>query len=100
MGDFTAIKKHLESNNLFYFTYFPKSEKPIKAVNRHLPFNTPVQDICYGLTNLGFDIISVKQNSSSHRSQPQGTPPRNLPLFIITLPRSAKSQEIIQLTAL
>jgi hypothetical protein len=100
MGDFTAIKKHLESNNLFYFTYFPKSEKPIKAVIRHLPSNTPAQDICDGLTDLGFDIISVKQMSTSRRSQPQGTPPRNLPLFLITLPRSAESQEIFKLTAL
>jgi hypothetical protein len=100
MEDFTAIKRHLESNNLFYFTYFPKSEKLIRAVIRHLPSNTPVQDICDGLTDLGFDIISVKQMSSNHRSQPQGTPPRNLPLFLFTLSRSANSQEIFQLTAL
>jgi hypothetical protein len=38
--------------------------------------------------------------SSTGRSQPQGTPPRNLPLFLITLPRTAWSQEISQLTAL
>jgi hypothetical protein len=41
MADFSAIKKHLESCNLSYFTFFPKSEKPIKAVIRHLPQNTP-----------------------------------------------------------
>jgi hypothetical protein len=100
MEDFTAIKKHLESTNLSYFTYFPKSKKPIKAVIRYLPSNTPAQDICDGLTDLGFDSISVKPMSSTRRSQPQGTPHRNLPLFLITLPRTARSQEIFQLTAL
>jgi hypothetical protein len=100
MDDFSAIKKHLESTNLSYFTYFPKSEKPIKAVIRHLPSNTPAQDICDGLTDLGFHIISVKQMSSTLRSSSKGTLPRNLPLFLITLPRTARSQEIFQLTAL
>jgi hypothetical protein len=100
MEDFSTIKKHLESTNLSYFTYFPKSEKPIKTVIRHLPSNTPAPDICDGLTDLGFDIISVKQMSSTRRSQPQGTPHRNLPLFLNTLPRTARSQEIFQLTAL
>jgi hypothetical protein len=44
MADFSAIRKHLENNNLSYFTFFHKSEKPIKAVVRHLPSNTPAQD--------------------------------------------------------
>jgi hypothetical protein len=100
MEDFSAIKKHLESTNLSYFTYFPKSEKPIKAVIRHLPSNTPDQDICDGLTVLGFDIIIVKQRSGTRRSPSQGTLPRNLPLFLITLPRTARYQGIFQFTAL
>jgi hypothetical protein len=29
MEDFSAIRKHLESTNLSYFAFFPKSEKPI-----------------------------------------------------------------------
>jgi hypothetical protein len=79
MEDLSAIKKHLESTNLSYFTFFPKSEKPIKAVICHLPSNTPAQDISDGLMDLGFDIISVKQISSTHRSPSQGTLPQNLP---------------------
>jgi hypothetical protein len=49
-----------EGNNLSFFTFFPKSEKPIKAVIRHLPPNTPAEDICDGLVTLGFDVVSVK----------------------------------------
>jgi vacuolar-type H+-ATPase subunit I/STV1 len=97
MENFSSIKKHRESTNRSYFTYFPKSGKHIKAVIRHLPSNTPAQDICDGLTDLGFDIISVKQMSTSRRSPSQETLTRNLPLLLITLHRTAKSQEIFQL---
>jgi hypothetical protein len=54
MADFSAIRKHLENNNLSYFTFFPKSEKLIKAVVRHLPSNTPAQDISDRLVRPGF----------------------------------------------
>jgi hypothetical protein len=100
MEDFLTIRKYLEGKNLSYFTFFHKSEKPIKAVRRHLHLNTPAQDISDGLTDLGFDIISVKQMTSTRRSPSEGSVPRNLPLFLITLPRTAKSQEIFRLTAL
>jgi hypothetical protein len=100
MADFSAIRKHLEDNNLSYFTFLPKSEKPIKAVIRHLPSDTPAQDISDGLVDLGFDIISVRQMSAGRRSTSGGTAPQNLPLFLITLPRTKKSQEIFRLTGL
>jgi hypothetical protein len=100
MPDFSAIKKYLDNNNLSYFTFFPKSEKPIKAVICHLPMNSPAQDISDGLMDLGFDIISVEQMSTTRRSPSEETQTKNLPLFLISLPRAAKSQEIYQLTAL
>jgi hypothetical protein len=100
MADFSAIKTYLEKNKLSYFTFFPKSEKPIKAVIRHLPHNTPAEDISDGLVNLGFDVISVKQMTNTRRTPPEGTSTVNLPLFLIILPRTAKSQELFQLTNL
>jgi hypothetical protein len=51
MEDFSAIRKCLDNNNLSYFTFFPKSEKLIKALIRHLPSNTPAQDIYDGLVD-------------------------------------------------
>jgi hypothetical protein len=45
LADFAAVKSYLETQNLPYFTYYPKSLKPIKVVIRHLPTNTPAQDI-------------------------------------------------------
>jgi hypothetical protein len=100
LADFAAVKSHLETNNLPYFTFYPKYLKPFKAVIRHLPMNTPDEDISEGLMELDFDIISVKQITSNRRSQSEETPTKNLPLFLITLPRKAKSQEIFRLTAL
>jgi hypothetical protein len=39
--------------------FFPKSEKPIKAVICHLPHNTPAEDISDGLVSLDFDVVRV-----------------------------------------
>jgi hypothetical protein len=68
MADFSAIRKNLYNNNLSYFTFFPKSEKPIKSVVRHFSSNNPAQDITDGLVDLGFNIVSVKQMPTSRRS--------------------------------
>jgi hypothetical protein len=35
LADFQSIKAYFENQRLSYFTFFPKSEKPIKAVIRH-----------------------------------------------------------------
>jgi hypothetical protein len=56
--DFQAVKAHFDQNNLCYFTFFPKSEKPLKAVIRHLPSNTPAEDIAEALLCLGYDDIN------------------------------------------
>jgi hypothetical protein len=69
----------------------------MKAVIRHLPHNTPAEDISDGLVSLGFDVITVKQMTATHRSLPDGPKTINLPLFLITLPRRAKSQVSFQL---
>jgi hypothetical protein len=45
MADFSAFKSYLEKNNLAHFTFYPKSLKPIKAMIRYLPLNTPAEDI-------------------------------------------------------
>jgi hypothetical protein len=100
MADFLAIKSYFEGNNLSFFTFHPKSEKPIKAVIRHLPINTPAEDICDGLVSLGFDVVNVKQMTTTRRSPPEVPKISNLPLFLVTLPRTAKSQQIFQLPSL
>jgi hypothetical protein len=72
----------------------------MKVMIRHLPHNTPAEDISDGLVSLGFDVISVKQMTATHRSISDGSTTINLSLFLITLPRTAKSQEIFRLPSL
>jgi hypothetical protein len=101
MADFEAVKSYISNNNLSYFSFFPKSQKPIKAIMRHLPPDTPAEDICEGLVNLGFDVLSVKQMTTTRRSSSDETATtRNLHLFLVTLPMTAKSQEIFHLPSL
>jgi hypothetical protein len=61
MMDSLGVKSHLETNNFSYFTFYPKSEKPIKAVIRHLPVNTSAEDICEELVSLGCDVVKMKR---------------------------------------
>jgi hypothetical protein len=93
MADFEAVKSHFKEITS------PKSQKPVKAVIRHLPPSTPAKDISEGLVNLGFDVISVEQMTTTRRS-PSDETTRNLPLFLITLSKTAKSQEIFKLSSL
>jgi hypothetical protein len=44
MADFSANRSHFGSNNLPYFTFHPKSQKPVKSVIRHLPVSFPAED--------------------------------------------------------
>jgi hypothetical protein len=96
MADYSAMRHYLESKHLNYYTFFPKSEKPIKAVIRHLLHDTPAEDISNSLNDLGFDVINVKQMTSK-KTDPQGRSEVNLPLFLVTLPRTEKSQQIFKL---
>jgi hypothetical protein len=94
VADFQSVKFHFDASNLFYYSFYLKYEKPMKAMIHHLPHNNPAGDISDGLVSLGFDVISVKQMTDSCRSPSDGLTTINLPLFLITLPRAAKSQEI------
>jgi hypothetical protein len=100
MADFSAIKDFFTSQKLSFFTFFAKSQKPVKAVIRHLPSDTPAEEICEALVDVGFDVISVKQMSTTRRSPSEDPAKSKLPLFLITLPRTEKSQEIFKLTCL
>jgi hypothetical protein len=67
MADLQSVKSRFDTNNLSYYTFCPKSEKPMKAVVRHLPQNTPAEDISDGVVSLGFDVINVKQMTATRR---------------------------------
>jgi hypothetical protein len=100
MADVQSVKSYFDSQNLSYYFFFPKSEKPIKAVIRHLPQNNPTEDISDGLVSLCFDVVRVKQMTATRQSPPEESKIINLPLYLVTLSRRAKSQEIFRLSNL
>jgi hypothetical protein len=87
MVDYSATMRHLESKNLHFFTYHPKSLKPIKTVIHHLPSDSPAEDIrpTIELVTLGFKIISVRQMTTSKPQPSGGSQTTDLPLFLVTL---------------
>jgi hypothetical protein len=100
IADFQSDKSHFDANNLSYYSFYPKSKKGIKAVIRNLPHNTPAEDKSDGLVSRGFDVISVKQMTATRWSPTGGSTTINLPLYLITLPSMAKSQEMFRLESL
>jgi hypothetical protein len=54
MVECLAVKGQIDTNNLAYFTLYLKSMNLVKAVIRHLPQNTQVEDISDGLVDLRF----------------------------------------------
>jgi hypothetical protein len=88
LGDYTPIAQHFEQNNRKYFTFYPKSEKGLKLVIRHLPSGTRAEDISNDLQSQGFTVINVKQMKITHCTPEGGSQVMNLPLFLITLSRN------------
>jgi hypothetical protein len=89
----------MEKNNLQYFTFSPNSEKPITAVIRHLPPDTSAEDISNSLEGVGSSVIHVRQ--LTNRGAPTGQINlETLPLFLVTLIKNGKSQEIFMLISL
>jgi hemin uptake protein HemP len=84
---YSAIESYLEKNNLQYFTSTPNSEKPIKAVIRHLLPDTPAEDISNSLESLGFRVINMRQLTTNRRAPNRQTHLESLPLFLVTLIR-------------
>jgi hypothetical protein len=52
--DFSDIERYFNSKNQKYLNFFPKSLKPIMAVLRHLPGNTPADEIYVGTGRIRF----------------------------------------------
>jgi hypothetical protein len=98
--EYSAMKSILEKNNLRYFNFSRNSEKPIKAVIRHLPPDTPAEGISNSLDATGCNISNVRQITAT-RTAPNGqTHMEPVPLFLVSLTGNVKSQEILKLNSL
>jgi hypothetical protein len=100
MEEYTSLKNHIQLNETHYYTFHPKADKPIKAVIRHLPGETPAEDIANELLALGYKVYNVRQMTTTRPQPERDHQTQALPLFLITLERNEKSQQIFQLTHL
>jgi hypothetical protein len=100
MDDYSILKQYLEQNETPYYTFHPKGERPIKAVIRHLPGETPAEDIANELLALGYKVHNVRQMTTTRQQAEGGRQTQALPLFLVTLEREEKSQQIFKLTHL
>ncbi|GFS56183.1 nucleic-acid-binding protein from transposon X-element [Trichonephila clavipes] len=84
----------LESDKDFEFYVIKRNiEKPIKAVIRGLPSSSKIVDITKDLAEKGFIIDSCKQLISKRTK-------RELPYFLVILPRNANNSKIFDLAHL
>jgi hypothetical protein len=100
MADYSAMKFYREKNNLHYFTFSLNSEKPMKPVIRHLPPDTPGEDISNSLEDLDFTVINVRQMTVIRRVPNEQPHVETFALFLVTLTRNIKSQNIYKLNSL
>ncbi|PNF27753.1 hypothetical protein B7P43_G12787, partial [Cryptotermes secundus] len=99
MADYKATQNLLNQKGLSFFTFYTKGDNPVNAVIRHLPSNTSSEDITVALQELAYEVISVKQMAAK-RPFPTGHTLISLFLFLVTLARNHKSQEIFKITNL
>jgi hypothetical protein len=85
MADFEPSRSSLEKQTSPIFPTSRNQKTTIKAVIHHLPQNTPAKEISDTLVCLRFDVITVKQMTTTRRTPPEGASTVNLPLFFITL---------------
>jgi hypothetical protein len=71
MADYSAIMRHLHAHNAPYHKLDLQPMKPMKAVIRQLPGDTPAEDTSNEVATLGYSVISVRQMTAI-LPQPQG----------------------------
>lgn len=95
LADFQTTKDHLNKENIEYFTYQLRQDRPLRVIIRRLPNNVDTQEIHAALEELGFEVQNVRQLKKTEN----GTDIL-YPLYAVSLTRSTKAQEIYQLNRL
>jgi hypothetical protein len=99
MADYT-IQKFLPEKNLHFFTFYKKTDKPVKSIIRYLPGNTCTVNITVAPHDIDYDSISAKQMTAKRATPEGGVKHISLSLFVVILARNQKAPEIFKLTTL
>jgi hypothetical protein len=95
MADYKATQNLLSQRGLTYFTFYTKGDKPVK-----LSLGICRITLLPKTQELGYEVISVKQMTAKRPSQVGGVSLVTPPLFLVTLVRNQKSQEIFKISNL
>jgi hypothetical protein len=57
MVGYNAMQKFLTEKNLHFFTFYMKTNKPIKAVISNLPASISAEDITVALQEIDYNVI-------------------------------------------
>ena len=68
--DFQSVRSHFDTNNLYFYSFYTKSEKPMKALISHLLHYTLPKYISDGPASLVLDVISAKEMAATSQSPP------------------------------
>jgi hypothetical protein len=83
-----------------YYTFHPKSLKPVKVVIRQLPGDTPAENTSNESVTLCYNVISVRQVTATQHQLQGDHQTFNIPLFLVTFSRSEKAVDIFKLVSL
>jgi hypothetical protein len=96
-----AIQTFLAYKGHPCFTFYTKTENPIKSLIRHLPNKNSSEDITVALQELRYEVICFKQMTTTHPSPEEDATRILLPFFLITLAKkNQKSEDIFKLPKL
>lgn len=100
MASDSALWAHTDLASCHYYTFHPKSIRPMKMVICHLATYTPIENIYSGKEELSFNVVSVNQMAATWPFPEGGNQQALLLSTPITLPMNPKSQEIFQLQSM
>lgn len=93
VDDFKKINEYLQENKIPAHSYELQDEKQLKIVIRGLPIDMEISEIWSFLKSIGLNPIHISR--LKHRSEK-----RHMPLVLVRLPRTPKSQEVFQITSI
>ena len=78
----------MKKNNIMYYTYQLKEDKPFRVVIRHLHHSIPMDEIKQALEEIKFKVSSIKNIVHPRTKSP-------LPLFFINLGQTKITNEFL-----
>jgi hypothetical protein len=88
MVHYNATQRFRTENNLHFFTFYTKADKPVEVLIKHFPGNISAENITVTLKDMKYDVINVKEMTAKRATLEGVVTHTSLPLFTVTLARN------------